>query len=107
PTILRPGPAGPESPTPPPLFFLHILELAIAEVAVKRIPAVTGYVQVLPAIIVKVSDRHPHSPAFDRQTGVLGYIRKLEICILVIERNHWISTLPIVVDGRSIHGDDA
>src|ERR1700691_5582548 len=64
----------------------YVAERAIVVVAVEDDPAKTGDQQIGPAVIVKVSNGRPHSPAGIADTGLFRNIGKRAIVVVMEER---------------------
>ena len=67
--VVGPGRAGAEAAGGDSGFFGDIFESAIAQVAIKRVAAEAGDVDVRQAVVVEVGDSHAHAPAFAGQSG--------------------------------------
>ena len=68
--------------------------------------AITCNINVGQAVVVEVSNCQTHSPTFGGQPRRLRYIRKVQTCTLVIERDHRIASVQEVIDRRIIHRDN-
>src|SRR5712692_6342052 len=88
-------------------FFGYVLEFAVPQIAIENVAAITGDVDVLPAVIVEVHDRDRHAPAFARQPGGFGNVREMEVRGLVESPHHGIAAvLAIVIHvGATDHQD--
>src|SRR5271154_447728 len=109
--VVSPGGASAESACAHAGLVGYILKLAVAQIVIERVAAVAGNVNILQAVVVVIGDSHAHAPALARETGGLRDVGKfkivtLRIGILMIERDHQVTTLAIARHRRSVHGDD-
>ena len=95
----------PEIGAPRPAAHLYsslaarVLKAPISGIAIECIAAVSGYVNIRQSVIVIIRHGHTHSPAFASEPRRLCDVRKFKVCVLVVERNHRIAALAIMVDG--------
>ena len=101
--VVRPGGAGHEAAAAHAGFVRYILEFAIAQVAIERIPAVAGDKDVWKAVIIEVRDGHAHAPAFARQARLLGNVFEFQRRGLAVQRNHRIAALIVAIDRRAVY----
>src|SRR4029077_7278098 len=87
-------------------LFGYVFELATAQVAVQDVPAVSGYVKIEPAVVVEIRHSHTHAPTSPSESCLLGYILEGSVRFLVIQRDHWIATLPVAFHSRAVDGYD-
>ena len=66
--VVGPGGSGAEAAGGHAGFVGDVFKFAIAQVAVERVAAETGDVDVRQTVVVEVGDGHAHAPAFARQT---------------------------------------
>ena len=109
--VVGPCSAGAESAGTHASLLRHVFKFAVAQIVVERIAAVAGDVNILPSIVVVVSDGHAHDPAFAREASGLGDVGKVDfvmdaIGILVIERDHRIAAFAIARHRRAVDRDD-
>ena len=104
--VVAPRRASAESARAQPSFFRNVFEFTIPHIAVKHVCAIPGHIQVLPAIIVVINDRHAYAPTFASQACRFGDVAEFEIGILVVQRDHQIATLLVAFNGRSVHRQD-
>ncbi len=104
--IVSPGRAGAESARGHTGFVGHVLKFAISQVAVERISAEPGDVDVGQTIVIEVSHGHAHAPALASQSRSVGDVGEFEIRVLMVERDHGIAALAIPVNARSVDRDD-
>ena len=104
--VVGPGGSGAEAASADAGLLGHIFELAIAQVAIERIPAEAGDVNVRQAVVVEVGDGHAHAPAFASQSGAVGDVGEFEIRVLMVKRDHGIAALAVAIDRRAVHRDD-
>ncbi len=73
---------------------------------IKHVVSVPGYIQIGQTIIVKVSYGNPHPPATRRQPGGVRHIGEVNLPgsrVLMVEGDHRIASMKILVDGGVIH----
>src|SRR6266404_4660739 len=87
-------------------FLGHVFELAVPEVAVKNIPAVSSDVNVLPAVVIEVCDSDAHAPTLAGKSCLFRDLAKFQITFLMVKRDHEVATLLVMVHRRAIYGDD-
>ena len=76
---------GPLGVAAQPGAFGHVGKGAIAIVAIEHHPTKTGHQQVRPPVVVVVPYHRPHGPAGISHAGLVRYVRKCPIAIVVIE----------------------
>jgi hypothetical protein len=84
----------------------NVFELAVAEIVVKGVASIPGYINVWQAIVVVVGDRNSHAPAFTSQSSGRSDVTKFEPSILMVKSDHGIAALTEVLNRRTIDGND-
>jgi len=109
--VISPCRAGAEAAAADSRLLGHIFELAAAQVVVKSVAPVPRDVDVLQSVVVVVRNGDTHTPTLAGEAGGLGHVRKLHVIhrgirVLMIERDHRVTALPIAIYCRSVHGDN-
>ena len=104
--VVGPGGADAEATGGEMIFFGDVLEFAATEIVVKHVVSVAGDVNVGKAVVIVIADGDTHAPAESGEAGGFRDVSKVEIAVLMIERDHRIAAVEVAADGGVGDGDD-
>ena len=104
--VVAPSGPGAEAPAAHARLFGHVLELAVAQVAIEGIATVTRHEEVELAVVVVIRHCHSHAPAAPRQPRFLRDVLKSAIRLLMIQRDERVATVPRPLDGGTVYHHD-
>src|SRR5581483_9326757 len=71
----------------------YVLEFAVSQIAIERVAAVAGDIEIKVAVVVVVGHRNTHAPAAMCESSGLGDVHELAVFLLVIERYQQIAAI--------------
>src|SRR5207249_1441294 len=71
----------------------NVFKLAVPEIVIERVSAVSGDVKVRQSVVVEVGHGHAHPPALAGQPGLCSDVRELKAGVLMVERDQKVAAL--------------
>src|SRR5580700_7404110 len=105
--VIAPSRSGGPASNRHPCLFRDISEGPIVIVVIKPVLSVVGNVDIGPTVVVIVGHGHAESPAFIGDAGLVGYVGKCSIVIIVKEHSARCSSLAFQrSNGRTVEQVD-